>query len=119
VPASSRPNRLAVVRGRVGLFDFFLGLVAGTGATRGTDSGTDDGTRRSGHRATDEGARGTATERARAGPGLVVAFGRLTDDRARDTTDGATDDGPDRATDGHADSCAAEDAGTGPEGLVA
>jgi hypothetical protein len=69
--------------------------------------------------ATDEGASGTATKRARAGSGCVVAFGRLTDDRARDTTDGANDDSPDRATDGHADSCAAEDAGTGPEGLVA
>ena len=102
-----------------GLFDFFLGLVAGTGATRGTDSGTDDGTRRSGDRTTDDGAGGTATKRARAGSGLVVAFGRLTGDRAGDTTDGATDNGARRATDGHADSSAAEDAGTGPEGLVA
>ena len=95
------PTRLAVVGRRVrpvdgrrpGLFDFFLGLVTGTGATRGTDSGTDDGTRRSGDRATDDGASGTATKRARAGSGLVVAFGRLTGDRAGDTTDGATDDG--------------------------
>ena len=108
-----------VLDGRVGLFDFLFGLVAGTGACAGTDRGADHGARRSGDRTADEGAGSSAAQRAAAGPGLVVAFGRLTRDRAGDGTDATTDHGPDRATDGHADGRAAEGAGTGADGLAA
>jgi hypothetical protein len=107
------------VRGRVALFDLFLGLVAGTRASACTDRGADDGTRRPGHCATDERPSGTATERAGPGTGLVIAFGRLAGDRTADGTDGATDDSPRRASDGHPDGRAAERTGTGADGLVA
>jgi hypothetical protein len=116
---ASRREWLAVVRGGVALFDLFLGLVAGTGASSRTDSGADDGTRRSGDRATDEGPGSTATERAGPGAGLIITFGRLADDRTGDGTDGATNDSARRATDGHPDGRAAEGAGTGADGLIA
>ena len=116
---ASRRERLAVVRGRVALFDLFLGLVAGTGAGSRPDRGADDGTRRSGDRATDERPGSTATERTGPGTGLVITFGRLTDDRTADGADGATDDGARRATDGHADGRAAESPGAGADGLIA
>ena len=60
---------------RVGFLDLFLGLVASAGTGARADSGTDDGTRRSGDRATEDGARGAPTECAGAGSGLVVALG--------------------------------------------
>jgi hypothetical protein len=103
----------------VGLLDLFLGLVARSGTACGTDGATDDRAGRSGDRATDERAGRGATQGTRARTGLVVAFGRLTGDRATDGADRATDDRTGRPTDGHADGCAAESAGTGTHRLGA
>jgi hypothetical protein len=97
-----------VVRVEVGsatLLQILLGLVADARTTGGTDGTTDYRTRRSGDRATDDSTRGTATERAGAGPGLVVALGRLTGDRPTDGADRATDDSTRRAADGGTDRC--------------
>jgi hypothetical protein len=108
-----------VLDGRIGLFDFFLALVAEPGSATGPDRGADDGTRRSGHGAADESPGGPATERTRAGSGLVVSLARLARDRTGDGTDAAADHGSDRATDGHPDGRAAERAGTGADRLTA
>ena len=100
-----------VLGGRIGFLDLFLGLVAGTGTPTGPDRSADHGSRRSGDRAPDEGPRGSATERTRAGSGRVVAFARLARDRTGDGADATTDHGSDGATDGHPDGRAAERAG--------
>jgi hypothetical protein len=68
---------------------------------------------------TDHRARGTAAQRTCAGPGLVVAFGRLTSDRATDGPDSATDDGTRRATDRGSDGCPGQGAPAGTERLGA
>ena len=116
LPAKCRVG--AVSRGvrparRIGLLDFFLGLVTGTGTAGRADRTTDDRAGRSGDRATDEGTGSSATKGARARTGLVVAFGRLTGDRTTDGADRATDHCARRSTDGHADGRAAECTGPG------
>ena len=105
--------------GRSAFLGLFLGLVACPGSTSGTDGATDDGSRRPGDRATDESACNATTNGACSGAGLVVAFGRLTGDRATDSADGATDDRPDGATNGHADGRATKGSGTSPKGFSA
>jgi hypothetical protein len=105
--------------GRVVLLGLFLGLVARAGTAGRTDRTTDDRAGRSGDGATNESAGRAATEGSGACTGLVVAFGRLTGDRATDGADRATDDGTGGATDGHPDGCAAERTGTGANGFRA
>src|SRR6185369_6184079 len=58
-------------------------------------------------------------QRSCAGPGLVVAFGGLTSDRATDGPDSATDDGTRRATDRGSDGCPGQGAPAGTERLGA
>src|SRR5687768_17498603 len=98
---------------RVGLLDFFLGLVAGSGTTGRANRATDDRAGRSGDRAADQGAGCAATKGTGACTGLVIAFGRLTGDRSTDGADRATDDGARGASDGHAHGRAAESACSG------
>jgi len=106
-------------RRRVGLLDFFLGLVTGAGTAGRADRTTDDGAGGSGDRATDEGTGSSATKGPRARTGLVVAFGRLTGDRAADRADRAADHCARRSTDRHSDGRAAKGAGPGAHGLGA
>ncbi len=107
-------------RRRVGLFDLFLGLVAGTGTGAGADSGTDDGARRSGDRATDR-ARRRRRRRARPARRRPRRHLRSPHRRRRRPRHRCRHrpPRPDRATDGHADGRATERPGAGADGLVA
>jgi hypothetical protein len=99
--------------------DVLFGLITQARAAGSTDSAADHGTRRSGQGAPGQRAGSTATDRAGAGTGLIVAFGGLTCHGTPDGTDRAADDGARRPPDGHTDAGPAERSSPGPHGLGA
>jgi hypothetical protein len=99
--------------------ELLFGLVADAGTASSADRATDDSTGRSSDRTADRRTGGTATERARAGAGLIVSLGRLAGDRATDSAHGTANHGARRATDCRADCRARQGTAAGAERLGA
>jgi hypothetical protein len=111
---------IGVEIGAAPLLELLFRLVADAGATGSAHGATDDRARRATDGAAHDGTRSGATERTSAGSGLIIgSLGGLAGHRSADCADRATDDRSRRSTDGRADGCPTESAGTGTHGLGA